>query len=344
MQLHAEDVLFVGLGKSVPNWYRCALPAYHLGANWIGYSGRPPKGDIATGNTMSHRLKPGEAKVFVVQQPRGREWKRWIDAVHNKGGVVLYEVDDNLHGTKALANAATGDSIPVTKDILDEYEMCMKESDGIICSTPWLARYYGKFNRTWVCQNGIDIQRFGRQRPEREQPTIGWFGGAGHEASLELWAPVVTKFCNERGLRFFSCGQKYDCWNDIENLTHIPFVSIEAVPDVLANVDIGLAPWADDPFYWGKSDLRWLEGAAAGVAMIVDPRGYPESTHNKTALHAGHDFLPWSLWDALDCFATQPDFRSKVVSEAALWAGGMRSSFATSDDWEQVLTEISKEL
>ena len=37
----------------------------------------------------------------------------------------------------------------------------MRVTDGIICSTDYLARRYRSFNeRTWACYNGIDLKRY----------------------------------------------------------------------------------------------------------------------------------------------------------------------------------------
>ncbi len=115
--LNGEDVVFVGLGRSVPSYYRCALPAFHLGCRWIGYSGYPPDGDCVTGNVFADEL-PTDVKVYVVQQVRGPEWMRWIREAQSRDAIVLYETDDYVHGIKSLANAQ-GDTIPVDRERLN---------------------------------------------------------------------------------------------------------------------------------------------------------------------------------------------------------------------------------
>ena len=34
--------LFMSRGNKAPAWYRCALPALALGADWTCYAGEPP--------------------------------------------------------------------------------------------------------------------------------------------------------------------------------------------------------------------------------------------------------------------------------------------------------------
>lgn len=351
-QLQGEDVVFVGLGRSVVCWYRCALPAYHLGCRWIGYAGHPPGGSVITGNTMQQHLSPEAARVWILQEPRGTDWLGFIRTAKRGGAKVLYEVDDYMHGVERLA-ASDGDSIPVTREILAEYEMCMEASDGIVCATDYIAGEYSKFNRTWVCRNGIDTARFNRRRPQREKPNVGWFGGLGHDDGLRSWAPQVVRFCNDHDLTFFSIGQQYECWEPMKRLVRIPFLGLENVPDALANVDIGLAPWYDSPFYAGKSDLRVLEGAAAGVAMLADPMGYGHLPNSACWFaRGGTDEV--GFW--LEQMITEYHEKDRSVGAmgttpwqhipfgARAWVERERDASVTAGDWEVPLNDISKEM
>lgn len=342
-EITGDDVLFVGLGKSVPQWYRCALPAYHLGAKWIGYSDRPPRGEIATGNTMFTRLDPSVAKVFILQQARGPEWCRWIWKAREAGCKVLYEVDDFMPDVKKLVDSRSN-SLPMTAKILNEYEMCMGACDGIIVSTEYIGKEWAdKVNaRWWVCRNGIDTARFDRSRAKREVPRIGWFGGGAHDEAIALWAPAVTEFCNEMNLEFLSVGQQYEDWSGIKRLTRIPFGALECVPDVLAGIDIGLAPWVDTPFYRGKSDLRVLEGAAAGIAMLADGTGY-DSVRDGCWTTDLEGVLPWLHGLVLpDDELGQPwQYEGR---KARRWVEEERDASVTAADWEIPLGQMAEEL
>jgi hypothetical protein len=340
-ELRGEDVVFVGLGKTVPSWYRCALPAYHLGCRWIGYVGEPPRGSVATGNTFAQELNPGDARVWILQQPRGERWRRWIKMAKKTGAKVLYEVDDYLHGVEKFAGS-DGSGVKSTPQRLREYEMCMKEADGIIASTEFIAMEYSLYTpRTWICRNGIDTARFSRTKPKRARPNIGWFGGNGHEHAITAWAPTVAKFCNDHDLAFYSIGQQYDAWDEVKRLVRIPFVGLECVPDALANVDIGIAPWYDSLLYKGKSDLRVLEGAAAEIFMVADERGYghlpPEACMSVTA--GSSDSLLRCL-----SYATEEMNWEVRGTFARNWVEAERDASVTAGDWEVPLTELSKEL
>lgn len=336
--LRGEDVLFVGLGKTVPSWYRCALPAYHLGARWIGYAGEPPRGAIATGNTMSGL---GGARVYVLQQVRGDRWLRFIRDAKASGARVLYEVDDNLRGVDRFTEMGGG-YVRNSPARIAAHERCMSACDGIICSTDFLASEYSDIGRTFVCRNGIDVERFdcADRRASRDgPPSVGWFGGAGHEDSVRAWAGAVAEACNELGLTFYSIGHQYREWSAVARLVRIPFVGIECVPDALANVDIGLAPWADTPFYAGKSDLRFLEGSASGMAMLCDQRGYGPYPINACWYSDDDGVYSW-----LRTLAEDPEARRETAATGYDYVRAERSASATAGDWEKVLSDIDKEM
>ena len=64
--------LFVGIGASGPAWYRAALPATALGADWVGVRGTPPELRFVTGDTGF--------KVWATRYGRvgaGICWDQW---------------------------------------------------------------------------------------------------------------------------------------------------------------------------------------------------------------------------------------------------------------------------
>ena len=88
--------LFMSRGNKGPAWYRCALPALALGADWTCYVGEPPNADFVYG-----RIERGltladvtDYEVVVIQQPRGAGWLNAIRDWQRAGVVVLADVED----------------------------------------------------------------------------------------------------------------------------------------------------------------------------------------------------------------------------------------------------------
>ena len=95
------SILFVGIGTSGQCWYRCALPARALGADWVGVSGEPPALTFHTGQATRLLRTVADFATYdivVLQLVRGRAWLQAIRKLQAAGVKVLYEIDDYAHG------------------------------------------------------------------------------------------------------------------------------------------------------------------------------------------------------------------------------------------------------
>ncbi|MGH2969789.1 MAG: glycosyltransferase, partial [Solirubrobacteraceae bacterium] len=284
--------LFAGIGASPVCWYRAALPATALGADWVGVRGTPPGLRIVTGDTGRVRdvAAFGSYDVVVLQQPRGREWVQLVRSLQAAGTKVLYEIDDLL---EAVRKAGDHDrSGAIDRDWVRASELVMRVCDGVLCSTGFLARRYASVNpNVRVCRNGLDLRRYDLTRVPREEVTIGWAGGTGHRRAVEAWLPELRRVMRERpDTRFMSIGQRFaeelEPEFGAERCLSVPFGQIETYPAAMANLDIALAPAGPTSFFRAKSDLRWLEASALGIPVIADPEVYPDVEHGVTGFHA----------------------------------------------------------
>jgi glycosyltransferase involved in cell wall biosynthesis len=285
--------LFLGIGKSAPAWYRAALPAMHLGAEWAGVRGEPPKLSFVTG-LSSRALDVDELfgyEAVVVQQPRGAGWLKLIRRLQDAGVLVLFEIDDDIH-----AVGKHGDSDQrqhYSKAALRHTELNMRASDGLIVSTEFLAqRYRGLNPNVWVCRNGLDLGRYAFTAPRSgTYVTIGWAGGGGHKEAIVSWMQAIARVMEQRdSVRFMSVGERFA---DVlvprfgpERAVGVPFSEFDSYPAALANFDIAVAPAGVGNFHRAKSDLRWLEASAVGLPTVGDPLVYGEIEHGVTGLHA----------------------------------------------------------
>jgi hypothetical protein len=185
--------LFVGRGDSGVCWYRCALPALALGADWLGVTGEPGTLQRVTGGFGVPLEENGWADydVVVLQLVHGERWLDRIGELQRAGVVVLYEIDDDLH---AVAAEPGHEFAPAFRpDRLRAHEAAMRACDGLICSTAAVADRYAALNeRSFVCRNGIDLPRYPYPRPARDTVTIGWAGGTGHERAVRPWLSEVA--------------------------------------------------------------------------------------------------------------------------------------------------------
>jgi glycosyltransferase involved in cell wall biosynthesis len=292
-EIDTTRTLFVGIGKSAPCWYRCALPAMFIGAEWCGVRGPVSHMEFVTG--LSTRALEVEEffdyQTVVLQQVRGGEWLGLIRRLQAAGVNVLYEIDDDVHAVRKHDSHAHKQGF--SKAILRDLELAMRACDGVIVSTPFLAQRYRSLNgNIAVCRNGLDLGRYDLTPPRGgEQVTIGWAGGVGHQEALMPWLKAVERVLEQRPhARFMSVGEPYAQFLEgrfgAERAIALPWLDIDTYPAAMSNFDIAIAPAGRSNFYKAKSDLRWLEAGALGVPAVADPDVYPEIEHGVTGLHA----------------------------------------------------------
>jgi glycosyltransferase involved in cell wall biosynthesis len=338
--------LFVGRGNGAVAWYRCALPAMALGADWVGVAGELPNLRFPTGLTAE---APSFERFFdydvvVLQLPQGKTWLKAIRQLQAAGVTVLYEVDDWLRGIRRLSSHDFKDHFD--KRAIEAFELCMRVADGVICSTPWLADHYRGLNpRTWVCRNGIDVRRYALTRPRRSTVAIGWAGATGHRDSVEPWLKGVARVMREaQDTRFISIGQPFASLLEPEfgqqRTMRVPFAPFDVYPAAMTLFDVALAPAGKGNFFRGKSDLRWLEASALGIPLIADPLVYPEIEHGVTGFHASS---PEEMQALLRELVADADLRTRVGAAAHDHVVEHRTAQVMSADWAAVLADVSSQ-
>ncbi len=339
------NVLFVGIGTSAPCWYRCALPARALGADWIGIGGDASALRIRTGE-FSRPIEGiddlASYECVVLQQPRGGAWPATIAELQRRGTRVLFEIDDDVHGAAKAAHHGTAKQF--TKPMLRALELAMSACDGIICSTEHLVTRYRRFNPdTWVCQNGVDLGRYALTRPPRDTVTIGWAGGTGHRPAIVPWLRELLVVLEQRpAARFMSVGAE-DFASALaerfgpDRCVGLPWGPIETYPAAMSSFDIALAPATGSAFFRGKSDLRWLEASALGIPTVADPTLYPAIEHGVTGLHAA---TPTAAREAILTLVDDAGLRARMGAAARDHVRARRCIDAVAPQWALALQEV----
>ena len=339
------NVLFVGIGTTAPCWYRCALPARALGADWIGVAGDPTALTVRTGQCSRDIGGIDDLATYdvvVLQQPRGTAWLNAIAELQRRGTRVLFEIDDDVHGAAKAEYHGTAASF--SKPMLRALELAMRASDGLICSTEHVAARYRSFNsETWVCHNGIDLGRYALTRTPRETVTIGWAGGTGHRPAMVPWLRELLHVLAARpATRFMSVGAE-DFASALaerfgsDRCLGLPWGPIETYPAAMSSFDIALAPAARTPFFRGKSELRWLEASALGIPTVADPYLYRSIEDGVTGLHAA---TPAQAREAIMALVDDEALRERIGSAARAHVREHRCIQAVAPQWERALTGV----
>ncbi len=336
--MSTANVLFVGIGTSAPCWYRCALPARALGGDWVGVRGEPPELSFVTGEAarpLSSVEDFAAYDVVVLQQPRGSAWLKAIGELRAAGVCVLFEVDDYAHGVRKAKHHTHAEAFD--KTLLAAMELTMRACDGIICSTDYIAARYRSFNaNVWVCQNGLDLERYDLTRRPRDTVTIGWAGGTAHRPALLPWLrEMLAVMENRPQTRFMSVGvpgyaSPFAERFGAERAIGLPWAPIESYPAAMSSFDIALAPATNSAFFRGKSDLRWLEASALGIPLVADPIVYPAIEDGVTGLHAT---TPAEAREAVLRLVDDAGLRAEIGGAAREHVREHRSSAAVARQW-----------
>ncbi len=333
------NVLFVGTGNGGVCWYRCALPAMTLGADWLGVVGEPGSLRLATGglDTPLDESAWSGYDVVVLQMVRGAAWLERIAELQRAGVAVLYEIDDDLRGVAAEPGHEYAAKFP--PQLIRAHEAAIRACDGVICSTPVLAGRLADLNdRIAVCPNGIDLARYPYPLPQRDTVTLGWAGGTGHARAMRPWLRSVADVLEARpAARFRSVGQPFghqlaESFGD--RSTAVPFTALDSYPAAMAAFDVALAPAAASPFFAAKSDLRFLEAAALGLPVIADPAVYPSVIDGETGLHAA---TADEAREAMLTLVDDPGLRRRLGDAARAYVERERTIATAAGAWERAV-------
>ena len=338
-------VLFVGAGSSGVCWYRCALPATALGADWLGVAGEPGSLRRVTGAWGLPVDEPSWTgyDVVVLQLVHGAGWLRRIAELRAAGVIVLYEIDDDLRAVAAEPGHEFARLFPPQR--LRAHEAAIRACDGLICSTPALAERLADLHETrHVCLNGLDLARYPHPLPQRETVTIGWAGGTGHERAMRPWLRSVADVLDARPqARFRSVGQPFGLQLaerfGPERASAMPFAALDTYPAAMAAFDVALAPAGRSADFAAKSDLRVLEAAALGLPVIADPAVYPSVVHGETGLHAT---TAAEAREAMLALVDDPELRRRLGSAARDYVERERTAVVAARQWDRVLTPALK--
>lgn len=328
--------LFVAGRPSPSAWYRIALPAERLGADWIGVDAADGFAQVtgAVGLTVPYEDWSGYDAV-VLQQPHGDAWLQRIAELRAAGVTVLYETDDERR-------AIRGEEHRSGKELARLVEQAMRACDGAIFATDWLAREFrGAARVARVCRNGLDLERFAVSRVERPAVHIGWAGAFASHVAMKPWIGAVKAVLNERpDTRFVSIGADFTPalgGIDPERVMAIHGSMFECYPAPMSLLDIALAPTDGSRAFRAKSDLRFLEYAAVGAATVGDPRLYGTIQDGVTGLHAR---TPNEVRDALLQLVDDTALRTRVAAAAAAYVREQRSIDVTRADWAAAVGDV----
>ncbi len=219
------------------------------------------------------RRQAGDTAIWQFLGDDGRS--RIALKLKAQGLRTLMEVDDNylrfappLYGKfgawtkthkEALENG-TGYSVEL-------HRVLVPQMDGIIVSTENLADEYSRWNdNVYLCPNSVDPDDWDVERTESDVLRIGYYGSPSHVRDFPLVKKALKWAARQPNVEVSMLGFAPPGWTG----KLAPWADdMFAARANLGNIDVGIAPLTVNPWSVGKSDVKAMEYAMAGVMPIL---------------------------------------------------------------------------
>jgi glycosyltransferase involved in cell wall biosynthesis len=176
-----------------------------------------------------------------------------------------------------------------------------------------------------------------RPRHRHDGVVIGWIAGAEHQADvkrIEIADALRRLMAEHPEVRVECIGIGVDLPERYRHDVHVPF---HGLPGRIGGFDIGIAPLANIPLNWARSDIKLKEYAASGVPWLASPIG----PYQGLGEEQGGRLVSDDGWlEALDRMVSRERERRRLARKAQRWAKHQTID-AAADRWEQVFTQAA---
>lgn len=219
----------------------------------------------------------------------------WFRQIRAEGKFVVYDADDDIFTDaeshrRVELNWTEGRSFEQLEEERFQRIWAMQQCDGVTVSTQRLATIVRSFTSkpVVVVPNAIDLPWFRAnvQAAKRQVPglTIGWAGGRRHDRDLffmlEAWLRISKRYPDVTFVVQGWCPELVREMLPADRLVVLPWLPLEVYPQGLAQIDIGCCAVADTPFNRPKSNIKAMEYAAVGAAVVASPTLYGALVEN----------------------------------------------------------------
>jgi glycosyltransferase involved in cell wall biosynthesis len=174
-------------------------------------------------------------------------------------------------------------------------------------------------------------------RHNHDGVVIGWVAGGEHQVDadrIEIAGALERLLAKHRDVRVECIGVDLKLG---ERYRHDDYVPFDDLPGRIGGFDVGIAPLADIPCNWARSDIKLKEYAASGVPWLASPLG----PYLGLGEEQGGRLVADDGWfEALDRMVSKSRERRRLARNAEQWAK-TQTIDAVADRWEQVFADAA---
>ncbi len=299
------------------------------------------------------------ADIVIVE----RTWKPHITLsaaqelvakVRKDCGCLVYTIDDNLLDIKSqliFNNSLTHQQLMVVRYFA-------READGIIVSTDYLKERFRHLNKKiFVVPNALDERllvagKIERNTSDRKRRVIGYMGTHTHDADLmmivQALRKIIRKNTDHLELQLIGCIADSSVIDSFKGLP-IKVLDVGNNGDYqnfmrwmsqTVEWDLAIAPLESNSFTRCKSDIKFLDYSALGIAGIYsDVASYNNTVcHLETGYLAANNVEAWV--EAFECLLGNDPLRTQIATYAREYVLSNRTLKYCAQNWQQAIFSI----
>ena len=287
--------------------------------------------------------------VVVGRRDLPEFYAQWGGVKEHFNLPIIMDTDDNVYHVRPENPGYQGYYPGSPGQIINKYAT-MRVFDAITVSTEDLRDFHKRDNpRIHVMPNNLDMadwDKYSKKKFDDGFIRMGFIGSGAHTNSIMIMKKAIVdimvkypnvKFCITHIFRhLFSDAPK----EVQERIEYLPWIKLEewGKGSKEVGLDIGLAPLADNMFNRSKSNLRWMEYAAAKVAPVVSPvKPYLCVKNNVTGIFA-KEKEEW--YNAIERLILDPKLRNDIAENAYKEVSSKYDIVKNIKLWDNVYREI----
>ena len=257
--------------------YRCFNPVEAL--NEMGHIA-----DLCTQHELSQRHLDAY-DVYIFHRPRyTRRLQKYVNRLNRSSQITIADYDDLLF-TPELASFSpivrNGQaSIRIARKLHENYLAALGLFDHFTTSTEPLAEQirdkiptaaisviHNGYSPTWLYQSEQAV-------PDADVVTAGYFPGTrSHDHDFALIKHPLENWLRSESNRLMVVGplRMENSGMAQTSVTRRPHVPYHALPRLISQCNVTLAPLESTPFNQCKSGIKFIESALSGVPLIASP-------------------------------------------------------------------------
>ena len=215
--------------------------------------------------------------VHVFRGSEDPQVLKCMDGLRRRGIAVTWDDDDDVRlvPPDAPGYKSHYGGLNVQRRISQQIAMTAK-ADVVTTTTQVLADLFGKNfdGPIEVIESCLDSSQYARVVRKHDGVTIGWVASLEHVADvrmLDVTSMLRNVLARDERVRVTTVGVKLDL--DPERYDYVRRVPFPELSAFLAQLDIGIAPIADHPMSYARSNIKVKEYAGAGVPWVASARG-----------------------------------------------------------------------